>query len=98
MFGVVDMKFFDGDPLRHITGVAEIMLSGIGSADQAGAFCPAVSRHENAVADDEFSLPRTSVIRAQIDEVSTVDGGILDGKSPAANGIYSLVHQGLLRR
>ena len=29
MFGVVDVKVFDCDPFRHITGVAEIMLSGI---------------------------------------------------------------------
>jgi len=26
MFGVVDTQIFDGDPFRHITGVAEIML------------------------------------------------------------------------
>lgn len=29
MSGVVDMKVFDCDPFRHITGVAEIMLPGI---------------------------------------------------------------------
>ena len=33
MIGVIDMKGFDGDPFRHITGVAEIMLPGIGTAD-----------------------------------------------------------------
>lgn len=32
MFGIVDLKVFDGDPFRHITGIAEIMLTGIGTA------------------------------------------------------------------
>jgi len=67
MIGVIDMKGFDGDPFRHITGVAEIMLPGIGTADQAGTGRPASGRHENTVADDEFSLPCTAVVGAQVD-------------------------------
>ena len=37
MIGVIDMKGFDGDPFRHVTGVAEIMLPGIRTAYQACA-------------------------------------------------------------
>lgn len=33
MIGVVDLKIFNGDMLRHIAGVAKIMLTGIGSTD-----------------------------------------------------------------
>lgn len=51
LFGVVDMEVFDCDPFRHITGVAEIMLPGIGSADQADTCRSAACRYENAVAD-----------------------------------------------
>ncbi len=61
------MKGFDGDPFRHITGVTEIMLPGIGTADQAGTGRPASGRHENTVANDEFSLPCTAVVGAQVD-------------------------------
>jgi len=60
MFGVVDRQVFYCDPFRHVTGVAEIMLPGIESADQTGTGRTAASRHKNAVADEEFSLPRTS--------------------------------------
>ena len=87
------MKVFDGDPYRHITGVAEIMLPGIGSADQAGTCRSAACGHENAVADEEFSLPRTAVVGAQIDKASSVDGGILHGKDSAADGVYTLMPQ-----
>jgi len=79
MIGVVDVKIFNGDPIWHITGVAKIMLTGIGTTDQAGTGWSASGRHENAVADDEFSLPCTAVISAQIDEVPTADGGVLHG-------------------
>ncbi len=94
MIRVIDMKIFDDYPFRHKTGIAEIMLPGIGSADQAGTGGSAACWHENAIADDEFSLPRTAVVGAQIDEGSSVDGGILQGKGPAADGVYSLVPQG----
>ncbi len=67
VIGVIDMKGFDGDPFRHITGVSEIMLPGIGTADQAGIGRSASGRHENSVADDEFSLPCTAVVGAQVD-------------------------------
>lgn len=93
MFGVVDMESFDGDPFRHITGVAEIMLAGIGSSNQAGADWSAACGHESAVAYEEFSLPRTAVVGAQIDEVPSVYGCVLDGEDPAADGVYSLMSQ-----
>ena len=79
MIGVIDMKIFDGNPFRHITGVAEIMLTGIGTADQAGIGRSASGRHENTVADEEFSLPCTAVISAQVDEAPSADGGVLHG-------------------
>ena len=50
--GVIDMKGFDGDPLRHITGISKIMLAGIGTTDQAGAGGAASGGHENTVAND----------------------------------------------
>jgi len=91
MVGVVDMEFFDGDPFRHITGVAEIMLPGIGSSDQARAGWCAACGHENAVADEDFSLPRAAVVGAQVDEAPSADGGVLHGEDPAADGVYPLV-------
>jgi len=94
MTGVIDMKIFDCDPFRHITGVAEIMLSGIRTADQTGTYRSASCRYENAIADDEFSLPCTSVIAAQVDECPPADGRVLQGKGPCAYGIDSHVSQG----
>ena len=79
MIGVIDMKVFNGDPFWHITGVAEIMLPGIETAYQAGTGRSASGRHENAVADEDFSLPCTAVIAAQVDEVPPVDSGVLHG-------------------
>lgn len=67
MIGVVDPEVFDCDPFRHITGVAEIMLPGIGTAYQVGTCFSAACRYENAVADEEFSLPCTTVVGTQID-------------------------------
>jgi len=68
MTGVVDMKIFNCDPFRHITGVAKIMLTGIRSIYQGGAGWPAACGHENAIADNEFSLPCTTIVGAQVDE------------------------------
>ena len=67
VIGVIDMKGFDGDPFRHITGVSKIMLPGIGTTNQAGTGRTASGRHENTVADDEFSLPCTAVVGTQVD-------------------------------
>src|SRR5690606_621851 len=79
MIGVVDFKIFNGDPFRHITGVAEIMLTGIRSVDQGSAGGSAACGHENAVADNEFSLPCTAIVGAQVDEAPSSDGGVLHG-------------------
>ena len=94
MIGVVDIKIFNGNPFRHITGVAEIMLTGIRSAYQASTGWTVASGHENAVADNEFSLPCTAVVGAQVDETPSADGGVLHGKGPAAYGIDSHMSQG----
>ena len=94
MIGIVDLKIFNGDPFRHITCVAKIMLTGIRSADQGGTGWSAACRHENAVADNEFSLPGTAIVGAQVNEAPSADGGVLHGKGPAANGIDSHVSQG----
>ena len=62
MIGVIDMKGFNGDPFRHIASVSEIMLPGIGTTNQAGTGWSASGRHENTVADDDFSLPCTAIV------------------------------------
>lgn len=93
MFGIIDVKVFDGYPFGHITGVAKIMLSRIGSADYAGSDWFASGWHKSAVADDKLSLPRTAIVRTQIDKASSINFGILHGKSPAADSVYSLVTQ-----
>ena len=76
MTGVVDVQIFNADPFRHVTGIAEIMVTGIGTTNQAGTDWVATSRYKHTVADNKFSLPGTAIIAAQIDEVPAVDGGI----------------------
>ncbi len=94
MIGVVDAKIFNCDPFRHITGVAEIMLTGIRTADQAGTGRTAPGRNENTLAYNEFSLPGTAIVGAKINKGPSVDGAILHGEDPGANGIDSHVSQG----
>jgi len=94
MFGVVDPEVFDCDPFRHITGVAEIVLPGIGSTDQTGTCRFAACRYENAIADQEFSLPGAAIVGTEIDKISSIDGAIFHSKGSAANGINSLVTEG----
>src|SRR5688572_7099146 len=94
MIGIVDAKVFDSDPIRHITNVAEIMLAGIKTIDQAGTNGLAAGGHEDAVADKNFSLPTTAIIGPQHDEGDTIDGRILYDQHPAANGINTHVPQG----
>jgi hypothetical protein len=94
MIGVVDIKIVNGDPFRHMTGVAEVMLTGIRSTYQASAGSSATCGHENAIADKDFSLPGTAVVGAQVDEAPSADGGVLHGKGPAAYCIDSHVSQG----
>ena len=62
MVRVVDLEVFDGYPFRHITGVAKIMLPGIGSPDQAGTGRSVSGGYKNAVADEKFSLPRAAIV------------------------------------
>lgn len=93
MVGVVDAQVFDGDAFRHIAGVAEIMLSRVRTADQAGTDRPAVRGYKNAVANDEFALPGAAIVGAQVDKTPPVDPGILDDESPAPNGVNALVPQ-----
>ena len=66
MFGIIDTKVFDGDPLGHIARVAEIMLAGIGTTNQTGIYGLTSSRYENAVTDKDLSLPSTAIIGAQM--------------------------------
>ena len=94
MIGVVDTKIFNSDPFRHITCIAEIMLTGIRSTYQAGAGWSAVRGHEDTVADNEFSLPCTAIVGTQVDEAPSADGGVLHRQGPAANGIDSHMSQG----
>jgi len=94
MIGVIDVKRVDGDLVRHITGVPKIMLAGIETADQAGAGLSTSCGHENTVTDNEFSLPCTAIIRSQVDEIPSVDGGILHSEDTTAYGIDSHVPQG----
>lgn len=89
MVGIVDAQVFDDDAVRHIRGITEIMLSGIGSTDQAGTGYSASCRYENTIPDDEFPLPGTAVVGAKIDEGSSVKGGILNEKGPGADSVYS---------
>ena len=91
MIRVIDMKIFNGDPFRHITGVAEIMLTGIRSADQGGAGWFAARGHEGTVADNEFSLPCAAIVGAQVDKTSAADGGVLHSKRSASDRIDSHV-------
>src|SRR5690606_19889679 len=77
---IVDLQVLDGDLRRHITGIPEIVLSGVVAADQTYVTRLQPSWHETAVADEKLALPRTSVIGTQIDQVCPVDGGILKGK------------------
>src|SRR5690606_3919587 len=85
MIGIIDMQIFDDNTFRHICSVTEIMLSGIGPADQNRAGRSSSCRHENTIPDNEFSLPRTAIVGAEINKSSSVKGGILHQKSPAAN-------------
>ena len=91
--GIVDTQIFDFDQFRHITGVAEIVQAGIGSADNAGICGFTAGGHENAVADQEFTLPCAAVIGTQVDKIPAINGGVLHGKGTSANGVYSLVTQ-----
>ena len=50
MIGVVDVQVFYGNLFRHISGVTEIMLAGIGPPNQVGAGGSATCRNKNAVA------------------------------------------------
>lgn len=88
------MKIFNGDPFRHIAGIAKIMLTGIRSAYQARAGWPATCGYENAVADNEFSPPCTSVVGAQVDEAPSADRGVLHSKGSGAYSIDSHMSQG----
>jgi len=91
MVGVVDFKVFDDNPFRHITGVPEIMLPGIRTADHAGAGWLAACRHENAVADNKFPLPRAAVVGTQVDEGPSANGTVFHGKGTAADGIPNAI-------
>src|SRR5690606_29852933 len=91
MIGIVDVQIFDDNTFRHVCRVTEIMLPRIGASDQDRTGRSSSCRHENTIADDEFSLPGTAVVGAKINKGSSVKGGILYQKSPAANSVYSHV-------
>jgi|GEM_PF-6469057 len=102
--GIVDMKRFDGDPFRHVGGIAEIVVPRVEAEDQAGIDdgnefllqkgISVFGRHKHAVAYNDLALPRTAIIATQVDEVRTVDGGILHGQNPAADGVDAHVSKG----
>ncbi len=94
MIRVVDMKIFNGDPFWHVTGVAEIMLTGIRSADQGDAGWSATRGYEGTVADNEFSLPCAAIVGAQVNKTSSADCCVLHGKGPASDRVDSHVSQG----
>ena len=79
MIGIVNLQVFNRDRFRHITGVAEIMLTRIRSADQGCAAASTTCGDENAVAYNDFSLPCAAIVGAQVDEASSADGGIFYG-------------------
>src|SRR5690606_41901461 len=66
----------------------------VATADQAGADRPASGWNEHAVADDDLPLPRTAVIATQIDEAVAVNGGVLHGQNPGADGVDAHVSEG----
>src|SRR5690606_14002800 len=79
---------------RHIAGVSEIMKTGITSVDQRSAGRFAISRPENAIPDDQLSLPGAAVIRAEVDKASGENGAVLHGKDAAADGIDAHMPEG----
>src|SRR5690242_7458198 len=80
MTGVVDLQVFNADLSGHVAGIAKIVLSGIGPADQRGGNRLAACGHKDAVADDQFSLPGTAVVGAQVDKAPCAYGGVFYGQ------------------
>src|SRR5690606_30566374 len=93
MTRVVDMECIDGDALRHVTGVTEVVLPVVGAADQAGADRFAAGWNKHGVADDDLALPCAAVVGAEIDQTPAVDGGVFDGEGSAADRVDSLMSQ-----
>ena len=81
------MQAIDGNSIRHIANISKIMLPVICASNQAGADGFAAGRHEGAVAYNKCSLPSATVVTAQIDEASAVNGAIFYDEDATADGI-----------
>lgn len=91
------MQRFDGDPFRHVGGIAEIVVAVVIAVDQAGTvngkellLYKGISfpgRHKLAVAYNDLALPGTAIIASQIDEVRAVDSGVFHGQKPGADSV-----------
>src|SRR5690606_8172282 len=93
MIGVYNSQTINNNFFRHIGWIPKVMLTMIRSSKKACAEWPACSRHKDTVANDEGSFPGAAIIRSQVDQVSSIQGGVFYCKCTATNGIDAHVPQ-----
>ena len=94
MILVVDEQAVNRDLAGHRARVAEIVHPVVPHADQMRPGRFSAGGHPATVADDEVALPGAAIVAAETDQVSAIQGGILDGQQAAADGVEPHVAQG----
>ena len=91
---VIDFQAVNFNVFGHITGITEVVAAGVDSADKLhrSRFW---RRHpgELTVADNDFTMPETSVVSPQIDKKFGFDRSIFPQQSPVAGHAYALMAQ-----
>ena len=88
------MQVLNCDPLRHITGVTEVMHTTVVAIDQAGIGFPAAGGYKQTITDHKFSLPGAAIVAAKVDQAPSTDGRVLQCEGTGTNGIDTHVPQG----
>jgi len=86
-FCVVDMQTVDGDVVRHITFIPEIVITGVASLENRCGLGKLLApvRRPFAVADDEVTVPGGAVVGTEVNHMVAVDLGILHKQGTGAD-------------